>query len=97
MAEKPLIIIYLVCPKQDVMSRCEYLRMDPSSNNQNIIDANEFTRPFDDELDTLYDFSPIANELIKDNNRRSVRHTFEMRCDLHERLALPVDKWILSM
>lgn len=97
---KPLIIIYLVCPKQDVKSGCEHLHIDLStSNNQNIIDTNESTRPFDDESDTSYDFSPVANELIKDNNRKLVRHTFgvEMQYDLYERLALPViDKWILA-
>lgn len=94
---KPLIIIYLVCPKQDVMSRCEHWRIDLSTGN--IIDTNEFTRPFDDESDTSYDFSQVANESITDNNRRLVSYTFgvEMQCDLYERLALPViDKWILA-
>ncbi|XP_072766986.1 adenylate kinase 9 isoform X1 [Anoplolepis gracilipes] len=101
---KPLIIIYLVCPKQDVASRCARWRMDPSTGN--MIDENEFTQPFEDEYerdesDTLYDFSQVANERNESitNDRKLVRLIFDVniQCDLYERLALPViDKWILA-
>ncbi|EFN60680.1 Uncharacterized protein C6orf224 [Camponotus floridanus] len=93
---KPVIIIYLVCPKRDVMSRSEHWRIDLSTGD--IIDTNEFARPLNDESDTSYDFSQVANESITDN-RRLVNRTFgvEMQCELYERLALPViDKWVLA-
>lgn len=102
---KPLIIIYLVCPKQDVASRCarlNYLTGD-------IFDENEFTVQLSEsehdtsESDTSFAFSQVVNVLATDDDQRLVRLTFDMmhnietQCDVYERLALPViDKWILS-
>ncbi|XP_070164134.1 adenylate kinase 9 isoform X1 [Polyergus mexicanus] len=102
---KPLIIIYLVCPKQDVASRCARWRIDRTSRGYNIFDENEYTHPFDgeyerDESDTSYDFSQDANERsVNDVERMShiLFDKYKLRCDLYERLALPViDKWILA-
>lgn len=102
---KPLIIIYLVCPKQDVANKSARRRMDYLTGD--ILDENEFTMRLSeserDESDTSLDFSQVANELIADDDRRLVRiisdmtRNIETQCDIYERLALPViDKWILA-
>lgn len=99
---KPLIIIYLVCPKQDVANK--YARTNYLTDN--IFDENEFTGQLSerDESDTSFDFSLLANErLVANDDRRWMRlisdmtHNAEAQCDLYERLALPViDRWILA-
>ncbi|XP_071555422.1 adenylate kinase 9-like [Temnothorax nylanderi] len=102
---KPLIIIYLVCSKRDVASRCARRRVNYSTGD--IFYENEFTVLSEserDESDTSFDFSQAANEeLIADDDRRLVRLISDVtndivaKCDLYERLALPViDKWILA-
>lgn len=96
---KPLIIIYLVCPKQDVASRCARWRID---RGYNIFDENEYTHSFDDkyecdESDTSYDFSQVANERSIMNIQMMSVFFDKLHCDVYERLALPViDKWILA-
>ncbi|XP_018311791.1 adenylate kinase 9-like [Mycetomoellerius zeteki] len=100
---KPLIIIYLVCPKQDVASKCARQRM-----TGDIFDENKFVMQLSesehDESDTSFDFFQIANKrLAMDNDQRLVKLISDMtrniktQCDLYEHLALPViDKWILA-
>ncbi|XP_011700928.1 PREDICTED: adenylate kinase 9-like [Wasmannia auropunctata] len=100
---KPVVIIYLVCPRQDVASRCSRRRMDYPTGD--IFYDNEFASESEyDESDTTLDFSQVANGgLAADDDKRSVRlisdvtRNVETQCDLYERLALPViDKWILA-
>lgn len=100
---KPLIIIYLVCPKQDVANKSARRRMDYLTGD--ILDENEFTMQLSerDESDTSLDFSQVANELVANDDRRLVRVISDMtcnietQCDIYERLALPIiDKWILA-
>ncbi|CAL1680336.1 unnamed protein product [Lasius platythorax] len=98
---KPLIIIYLVCPKQDIASTCRRWYQDLYTGK--IFENNElFTHPFHgeyerDESDTSYDFSQVTNEFM-DEDRTFMTPKFDVtHCDLYERLALPViDKWILA-
>jgi len=100
---KPLIIIYLVCPKQDVASRCARQRINYLTGD--IFDENEFMQLSEhDEPDTSFDFFQIANgRLDADDDQRLVKlisdmtRNVETQCDLYERLALSkIDKWILA-
>ncbi|KAL6261753.1 hypothetical protein P5V15_006842 [Pogonomyrmex californicus] len=100
---KPKIIIYLVCPKQDVantLRRTNHLADD--SLNESEFAIKLFESEHDDS--DSYDFSQVANKRWIANNDQSlmkvisdITRNVEMRCDLYERLALPViDKWILT-
>ncbi|XP_011877149.1 PREDICTED: adenylate kinase 9-like [Vollenhovia emeryi] len=103
---KPLIIIYLVCPKRDVANRCarrriNYLTGDIFYENELATQLPESER---DESDTSFDFSQVAKErLVAEDDRRLVRlmsdatRNVEAQCDLYERVALrAIDKWILA-
>ena len=102
--KKPLIIIYLICPKQDIASKCARQRINYLTGD--IFDENEFvTQLFEhDESDTPFDFFQITNkQLVMDDDQRLVKlipditRNVKTQCDLYERLALPViDKWILA-
>ncbi|KAG5337552.1 KAD9 kinase, partial [Acromyrmex charruanus] len=103
---KPLIIIYLVCPKQDVASKCARRRINYLTGD--IFDENEFVMQLSesehDESNTSFDFFQIGNkQLAVNDDQRLVKLISDMtrnvktQCDLYERLALPViDKWILA-
>ncbi|XP_012521822.2 adenylate kinase 9 [Monomorium pharaonis] len=96
---RPLIIIYLVCPKQDVAG--EYARQRASRLAGDIFDENKFTQSSESKYDTSesdgsFEFSQILNESDR-GLVRLISDNIEVQCDLYERLALPViDKWILS-
>lgn len=96
---KPLIIVYLVCPKQDIASTCARWYKDISTGNY-IFEEDEFMHPFDgecDESDTSYDFSQVTNEQLIINKKLLTCKFDVTQCDLYERYALPViDKWILA-
>ncbi|XP_020299020.1 adenylate kinase 9 isoform X1 [Pseudomyrmex gracilis] len=97
---KPLIIIYLMCPKRDVASKRARRRVDVLTGN--VFDEDEVTTRFNEEFE--HDGSQIIDERLNvRNDRRLVRQISDMKrnieaqCDLYERLALPViDKWILA-
>ncbi|XP_018369971.1 PREDICTED: adenylate kinase 9-like [Trachymyrmex cornetzi] len=102
---KPLIIIYLMCPKQDVASKCARRRINYLTGD--IFDENEFVMQLSesehDESDTSFDFFQITNKQLAVNDQRLVKlisditRNVKTQCDLYERLALPViDKWILA-
>lgn len=96
---KPLIIIYLICPKQDVAIRCARWRIDRTSREYNIFDENEYTHFYDgNESDISYDFSQVANEQSIMNLLTMPSVFFdELHYDVYERYALPViDKWVLA-
>ncbi|XP_018339870.1 PREDICTED: adenylate kinase 9-like [Trachymyrmex septentrionalis] len=99
---KPLIIIYLICPKQDVASKCTRQRVNYMTGD--IFDENEFMlQPSESESDTSFDFFQITSKQLAVNDERLVKvisnttRNVKAQCDLYERLALPViDKWILA-
>ncbi|XP_050448359.1 adenylate kinase 9-like [Cataglyphis hispanica] len=96
---KPLIIIYLICPKQDLANRCARWRIDRTSQEYNIFDENEYMHLYNgNESDTSYDFSQVANEQSIMNIQQMSSVFFDkLHCDIYEQYALPViDKWILA-
>lgn len=97
---KPLIIIYLICPKRDVASKCARRRVDVLTGN--VFDEDEVTAQFNEKFE--HDGSQTIDERlnVKDDRKlvkqiSDIKRNIEAQCDLYERLALPViDKWILA-
>lgn len=100
---KPLIIIYLVCPRQDMTNRCTRRRMNYLTGDIFYEKFTQLSESERDESDTSFDLSQVTNKLLADDDRRLVRiisdvtRNVEAQCNLYERLALPIiDKWILA-
>ncbi|XP_011162954.1 adenylate kinase 9-like [Solenopsis invicta] len=97
---KPLTIIYLVCPKQDVASRCA--RQSVNYLTGDIFYENEFKVSEYDTSESNTSYVQVVSEFVADDDQRFVKpisdvtRNIEAQCDLYERLTLPViDKWIL--
>ncbi|RLU17889.1 hypothetical protein DMN91_010128 [Ooceraea biroi] len=105
---KPLIIIYLMCPSEDIASKCSrrYMEIgtDKAVEAESATQVNEVEDGIEyDVQDPSYDFSDITNKDKNDKDkpyfmRQSCRKEYiEAECYLYEQLALPViDKWILA-
>lgn len=95
---KPSIIIYMVCPKQDVVSLIMHQRTETAT-------AGVVEGTLGDGLDPSLDLhqdtkeQPIeSDDRTNDYLRRvsDVRREIELQCELFMRLALPIiNKWIL--
>lgn len=104
--KRPLIIIYMVCPKGDIVSQRARRRMETVTGD--IIDEDRITthlpdeEPEGDESDTslgLYRVTNVPSIESEDRDNRRIylprrisdmRSNVEMQCDLYKRLALPV-------
>lgn len=106
---KPMIIIYLVCPSEDIASKCNRQRTEIKTDNVNDTEYEYMTQDIilEDEieydmLDPSIDFLG-TKDIRKETSSYLVKRIYdkkeriEAECSLYERLALPViDKWILA-
>ncbi|XP_014471373.1 PREDICTED: adenylate kinase 9-like [Dinoponera quadriceps] len=95
---KPSIIIYMVCPKPDVVIMREHAETAAADTVAEDILDEESHPPLDVRQDTKE--QPIVNDDRRNNYSErvpDVRREVELQCDLYTRLALPtIDKWILA-
>lgn len=97
-ALKPSIIIYMVCPKQDVVSLIMRERVDTAT-------ADIVEDTLDYRSDSFNSHQDTKKQLFENNDQRNndsgrvsnMRQKIELQCDFYMRLALPViERWILT-
>ncbi|KOX80468.1 hypothetical protein WN51_12951 [Melipona quadrifasciata] len=108
---KPSVIVYVMCPDEDVLTKREHLRLDPVTGR--IVDTS-FTDTSKQRIETLFSRDRIDNganvslglyqELTNEDRQGKYllkrpsdeRSNARRQCALYKRLAMPtIEKWIL--
>ncbi|EFN78355.1 Uncharacterized protein C6orf224 [Harpegnathos saltator] len=97
---KPSIIIYMMCPKQDVSLIIQRSQRAETATADAVVEdipEDGSNSPLDLHQDT--EEPPIVNDDRRNHSERfsDMEQKVELQCDLYMRLALPViDKWVLE-
>ncbi|KAK1121925.1 hypothetical protein K0M31_009776 [Melipona bicolor] len=108
---KPSVIVYVMCPDEDVLTKREHLRLDPVTGR--VVDTS-FTDTSKQHIETLFSRDRMENganvslglyqELTNEDRQGKYllkrpsdeRSNAKRQCALYKRLAMPtIEKWIL--